>query len=141
MNLGTEVNHYIIRTRFLLAATLVGTIALGGCGGTKLWGKDDKSSQAQQVVPKETLREQAVRAAEPVWEIKDRGSWMGRVAGVLISGEEDADTATAAFDMSGQEGKTAELALEYLESLEENNQGIDELAARVSRDATKRTLR
>ena len=40
-------------------------LSVAGCGGTKLWGKDDP--ERIQVSSSETLREQAVSVAEPVW--------------------------------------------------------------------------
>lgn len=113
------------------------SILLTGCGGGKLWGKDERFKTTQEV-PKQTLREMAAKTAEPVWQFEEQGSLMGRIAGVLISGEEEADTATAAFDLSGQDRESAEVALRYLESLDENNKGIDDLAVRVTKDAKKK---
>ncbi|TNE41908.1 MAG: hypothetical protein EP347_01575 [Alphaproteobacteria bacterium] len=128
----------LTNSRSCAVAVLVGaSVLLAGCGGGKLWGKEERYKAAQDV-PKETLRELAAKTAEPVWEFKEQGSLMGRIAGVLISGEEEADTATAAFDLSGQDRESAEVALRYLESLDENNKGIDELASRVTKDAKKK---
>jgi len=69
-------------------------LGLSGCGVTKLWGGSD---QATTVRGELTLREHAATVSEPLWEVESKGSWFGRIAGVLISGKETADSATAAF--------------------------------------------
>jgi hypothetical protein len=120
-------------SRFTFVGCLI-AVALGvnGCGVTKLWGEDEAS--AAQIQKKETLREQAAKVAEPVWEVEASGSWIGRMAGVLISGEEDADTATAALEISEDEGKSIKQAFQYLQS-KKSNDDLNNLSQQVSLDA------
>ncbi len=110
-------------------------VTMSGCGVTKLWGGSDPGTNAQK---KMTLREQAVLVSEPLWDDPEGGSFFGRIAGVLISGKESADTATAAFNLTGSEDETVKLAAYYLE-LKGGGEGARDLAKiadRVMEDLT-----
>jgi len=110
-------------------------LGLSGCGVTKLWGGSD---QATTVRGELTLREHAATVSEPLWEVESKGSWFGRIAGVLISGKETADTATAAFEFTGDEDETAHQATSYLKERGEGVETLADLAKRVQADLKKK---
>jgi hypothetical protein len=109
-------------------------LGAGGCGVTKLWGEDEANAGSARIQNQETLRELAAKVSEPVWEVEASGSWIGRVAGVLISGEEDADTATVALEIAEDEGKSVKQAVQYLQS-KNSNEDLENLAQQINRDA------
>jgi hypothetical protein len=133
-NKGSVALDHIGKNLFLTVAVVL-AMGISGCGVTKLWGGDSKSSlQGDQ-----TLREQASTVSEPMWEVESKGSWFGRIAGVLISGKEEADTATAAFELTGNEDETVQQAANYLKDRAEGAKDLTEIAKRVGVDVGQKS--
>ena len=134
---GRDVLNLLSRS-ILCTAALGLALGLCGCGVTKLWGGSEPGQVGSAARGEMTLREYAATVSEPLWEVESKGSWFGRIAGVLISGKEEADTATAAFELTGNEDETVQQAAGYLKDRGEGAKDLSEIAQRVSADAKRR---
>ena len=129
----------LIGRSILCTAALGLALGLSGCGVTKLWGGSEPGQGGSAARGEMTLREHAATVSEPLWEVESKGSWFGRIAGVLISGKEEADTATAAFELTGNEDETVQQAANYLKDRGVGAKDLSEIAKRVSADAKKKS--